>query len=167
MASNSNKDLTFKELFDTRWFFGEISEESAKVILMEASESDGRTVKRMIFLKADGQPNKLRLFLGLIRFDLEDKPHFRFDENHINFWCHGIGNPTFPGGYLETMVMRKETFKLQELSMVKVVDSGVNPETLKRGPFKIPLTLQQEVKKYQDCKTRFDYLYGSLLETPL
>ena len=167
MASNSNKDLTFKELFDTRWFFGEISEESAKVILMEASESDGRTVKRMIFLKADGQPNKLRLFLGLIRFDLEDEPHFRFDENHINFWCHGIGNPTFPGGYLETMVMRKETFKLQELSMVKVVDSGVNPETLKRGPFKIPLTLQQEVKKYQDCKTRFDYLYGSLLETPL
>jgi hypothetical protein len=167
MASNSNKDLTFKVLFDTRWFFGEISEESAKVILMEASESDGRTVKRMIFLKADGQPNKLRLFLGLIRFDLEDKPHFRFDENHINFWCHGIGNPTFPGGYLETMVMRKETFKLQELSMVKVVDSGVNPETLKRGPFKIPLTLQQEVKKYQDCKTRFDYLYGSLLETPL
>ena len=167
MASNSNKDLTFKVLFDTRWFFGEISEESAKVILMEASESDGRTVKRMIFLKADGQPNKLRLFLGLIRFDLEDEPHFRFDENHINFWCHGIGNPTFPGGYLETMVMRKETFKLQELSMVKVVDSGVNPETLKRGPFKIPLTLQQEVKKYQDCKTRFDYLYGSLLETPL
>ena len=167
MASNSNKDLTFKVLFDTRWFFGEISEESAKVILMEASESDGRTVKRMIFLKADGQPNKLRLFLGLIRFDLEDKPHFHFDENHINFWCHGIGNPTFPGGYLETMVMRKETFKLQELSMVKVVDSGVNPETLKRGPFKIPLTLQQEVKKYQDCKTRFDYLYGSLLETPL
>ena len=162
MASNSNKDVTMKQLFDTRWFFGEISEESAKVILMEASESDGRTVKRMIFLKADGQPNKLRLFLGLIRFDLEDKPHFRFDENHINFWCHGTGNPTFPGGYLETMVMRKETFKLQELSMVKVVDSGVNPETLKRGPFKIPLTLQQEVKKYQDYKTRFTYLYGPI-----
>ena len=55
MACNSNKDLTFKELYDTRWFFGEISEERAKAILMEASENDGRTVKRMIFLKADGQ----------------------------------------------------------------------------------------------------------------
>ena len=140
MASNSNKDLTFKELFDTRWFFGEISEESAKVILMEASESDGRTVKRMIFLKADGQPNKLRLFLGLIRFDLEDEPHFRFDGNRINFWCHG--NPSCPDRFIGTMVMRKEVFKLRELLMVKVVDSGVDPETLK-----IPLTLKQEIKK--------------------
>ena len=51
MASNSNKDVTLKQLFDTRWFFGEISEESAKAILIEASENDGRTVKRMIFLK--------------------------------------------------------------------------------------------------------------------
>ena len=62
MACNSNKDLTFKELYDTRWFFGEISEERAKAILMEASENYGRTVKRMIFLKADGQSKKLRLF---------------------------------------------------------------------------------------------------------
>ena len=62
MASNSNKDVTLKQLFDTLWFFGEISEERAKAILMEAFENDGRTVKSMIFLKADGQPNKLRLF---------------------------------------------------------------------------------------------------------
>lgn len=153
MASNSNKDLTFKELFDTRWFFGEISEESAKAILIEASENDGRTVKRMIFLKADGQPNKLRLFFGNLDY-LKDKPHFYFGENHINFWCNG--NPTCPGRFLGTMVMRKGIFKLQELLMVKVVDSGVNPETLK-----IPLTLKQEVKKYQDYKTGLA-LYGPI-----
>ena len=155
MASNSNKDLTFKELFDTRWFFGEISEESARAILMEASENDGRTVKRMIFLKADGQPNKLRLFFGSLNY-LNDKPNFFFGENHINFWCYG--NPTScPYRFIGTMVMRKEIFKLQELLMVNVVDSGVNSESLK-----IPLTLKQEVKKYQDYKTRFTYLYGPI-----
>ena len=154
MASNSNKDLTFKELFDTRWFFGEISEERAKAILMEASENDGRTVKRMIFLKADGQPNKLRLFFGSLNY-LNDKPNFFFGENHINFWCHG--NPSCPEIFKGTLVMRKEVFKLKELLMVKVVDSGVNPETLT-----IPLTLKQEVKKYQDYKTRFTYLYGPI-----
>ena len=53
--------------------------------------------------------------------------------------------------------MRKEIFKLQELLMVNVVDSGVNSESLK-----IPLTLKQEVKKYQDYKTRFTYLYGPI-----
>ena len=40
------KGLTLKQLFDTPWFFGEISEERAKTILMEASENDGRTVKK-------------------------------------------------------------------------------------------------------------------------
>ena len=141
MASNSNKDLTFKELFDTRWFFGEISEESAKAILMEASENDG-------------QPNKLRLFFGSLNY-LNDKPNFFFGENHINFWCYG--NPTCPDRFIGTMVMRKEIFKLQELLMVNVVDSGVNSECLK-----IPLTLKQEVKKYQDYKTRFTFLYGPI-----
>ena len=151
MASNSNKDVTLKQLFDTRWFFGEISEERAKAILMEASENDGRTVKRIIFLKANGQPNKLRLFIGSIDY-LKDKPYFYFEENHINFWCHG--NPSCPDRFIETMVMRKEVFKLRELLMVKVVDSGVDPETLK-----IPVTLKQEIKKYQDYRTRFTYLY--------
>ena len=152
MASNSNKDLTLKELFDTRWFFGEISKESAKTILMEASENDGRTVKRMIFLKADLQTNKLRLFLGSLLY-IKDEP--QFCENHINFWCNG--NPTIPESFLGTMVMRKEVFKLQELLLVKVVDSGVNPETLK-----IPLTIKENVKQYQDYKAHFTNLYGSI-----
>ena len=156
MASNSNKDLTFKELFDTRWFFGEISEERAKAILMEASENDGRTEKRIIFLKADGKRNKLRLFFGSI--DYLDKPYFYFEENHINFWCHGNQNPTCPEHFIGTMVMRKEVFKLKELLMVKLVDSGVNPETLT-----IPLTLKQEVKKYQDLITHFTWKsYGRI-----
>ena len=43
MASNSNKDLKFEELFNTPWFFGEITEENAKAILMEASENDGNS----------------------------------------------------------------------------------------------------------------------------
>ena len=151
MACNSNKDLTFKELFDTRWFFGEISEESAKAILMEASENDGRTEKRIIFLKANGQSNKLRLFLGSIDYS-EDKPYFYFGENRVNFWCHG--NPSCPDRFIGTMVMRKEIFKLRELLMVKVVDSGVDPETLK-----IPVTLKQEIKKYQDFKNHFTWKY--------
>ena len=141
-------------MFNTRWFFGEMSEESAKAILIKASENDGRKVKRMIFLKADGQPNKLRLFYGSLDY-LKDKPNFFFHENHINYWCNGI--PTCPGSFIGTMVMRKEIFKLQELLMVMVVDSGVNLETLK-----IPLTLKQEIMKYQDYKTRFTYLYGPI-----
>ena len=149
------KGLTLKQLFDTPWFFGEISEERAKTILMEASENDGRTVKRMIFLKADGQSNKLRLFFGSLNYSNSEANHFFFGENHINFWCHG--NPTCPGRFIGTMVMRKEIFKLQELLMVNVVDSGVNSESLK-----IPLMLKQEVKKYQDYKTRFTYLYGPI-----
>ena len=55
MASNSNEDLTFEELFNTPWFFGEITEEKARAILMEASKNDGKTVKIMIFKKAIGQ----------------------------------------------------------------------------------------------------------------
>ena len=152
MASNSNKDVTLKQLFDTRWFFGEISEERAKAILMEASENDGRTVKNMIFLKAVGQSNKLRLFFGSLDYSNSEANHFFFGENHINFWCHG--NPSCPDGFIETMVMRKEVFKLRELLMVKVVDSGVDPETLK-----IPLTLKQEIKKYQDFKNHFTWKY--------
>ena len=113
MASNSNKDLTFKVLFDTRWFFGEISEESAKVILMEASESDGRTVKRMIFLKADGQPNKLCLFFGSLNYS-EGKPMFYFGENHINFWCHG--NPSCPQFH------RNYGYEERSLQITRIVD---------------------------------------------
>ena len=105
----------------------------------------------MIFLKADGQPKKMRLFFGSLNYS-EGKPRFYFGENHINFWCHG--NPTCPGSFIGTMVMRKEIFKLRELLMVKLVDSGVNPETLT-----IPLTLKQEVKRYQDYKTHFTWKY--------
>ena len=152
------KGLTLKQLFDTPWFFGEISEERAKTILMEASENDGRTVKRMIFLKADGQSNKLRLFFGSLNYSNSEANHFFFGENHINFWwCHG--NPTCPGRFIGTMVMRKEVFKLRELLMVKVVDSGVNPETLT-----IPFTLKQEVKKYQDLITHLTWKYYGPIE---
>ena len=93
-------------------------------------------------------------FFGSLNY-LNDKPNFFFGENHINFWCYG--NPTCPDRFIGTMVMRKEIFKLQELLMVNVVDSGVNSESLK-----IPLTLKQDVKKYQDYKTRFTYLYGPI-----
>ena len=159
MACNSNKDLTFKELYDTRWLFGEISEERAKAILMEASENYGRTVKRMIFLKADGQSKKLRLFFGSLNYSNSEANHFFFGENHINFWCHGNQNPTCPEHFIGTMVMRKEVFKLKELLMVKLVDSGVNPETLT-----IPLTLKQELKRYQDLITHFTWKYYGPIE---
>ena len=109
----------------------------------------------MIFLKAIST-EKFRLFLGtLLSYDLEGKPNFYFGENHLNFLHNGNPLSTYIHRVSQTLVMSKETFKLQELSMVKVVDSTVNPETLD-----IPMTLKQEVKKYQEYKTRFTYLYG-------
>ena len=100
--------------------------------------------------------NKLRLFFGSLDY-IKDEPNFYFGENHINFWCHG--NPSCPKSFKGTLVMRKEVFKLKELLMVKLVDSGVNPETLT-----IPLTLKQEVKKCQDLITHLTWKYYGPIE---
>ena len=134
MASNSNEDLTFEELFNTPWFFGEMTEENAKAILMEASENDGKTVKRMIFMKAIGQ-NSLALFFGSISF-FKGKADFSFGENHLNFWH--IGAPE-----AESMVIRTKPFPLKELSMAKLLDriDLVNLETLV-----IPKTIKKTLR---------------------
>ena len=148
MASNSNEDLTFEELFNTPWFFGEMTEENAKAILMEASENDGKTVKRMIFMKAIGQ-NSLALFFGSISF-FKGKADFSFGENHLNFWH--IGAPE-----AESMVIRTKPFPLKELSMAKLLDriDLVNLETLV-----IPKTIKKNIEKYLIYRPRFISLYG-------
>ena len=152
MASNSNEDLTFEELFNTPWFFGEITEENAKAILMEASENDGKTVKIMIFMKDIGQ-NSLALFYGSLCFR-KGKPNFYFDENHLNFWFRGAPEAVLRA---ESMVLRTKPFSMKELWMVKLVDMTdlANLETLE-----IPKTLKEDIEKYLKYRPRFKSLYG-------
>ena len=140
MASNSNKDLTFEELFNTPWFFGEITVENAKAILLEASENDRKTVKRMIFMKAIGQTS-LALFFGSLYF-WKGKPNFNFVENYLNFWFRGAPEAILRA---ESMVLRTKPFSMKELSMVKLVDMTdlANLETLE-----IPKTLKEDIEKY-------------------
>ena len=152
MASNSNGDLTFEELFNTPWFFGEITEEKARAILMEASENAGKTVKRMIFMKAIGQ-NSLALFYGSLYF-LEGKPNFNFVENHLNFWFRGVPEAVLRA---KRMVLRTKAFSMKELSMVKLVSMTdlANLETLE-----IPKTLKEDIEKYLKYRPRFISLKG-------
>ena len=152
MASNSNGDLTFEELFNTPWFFGEITEENAKSILMEASENHGKTVKTLIFMKAIGQTS-LALFYGSLCFR-KGKPIFYFAENHLNFWFRGALEAVLQA---ENMVFRTKPFSMKELSMVKLVDMTdlANLETLE-----IPKTLKEDIEKYLKYRPRFISLYG-------
>ena len=152
MASNSNKDLTFEELFNTPWFFGEITVENAKAILLEASENDRKTVKRMIFMKAIGQTS-IALFFGSLYF-WKGKPISNFVENHLNFWFRGAPEAVLGA---ESMVLRTKPFSMKELSMVKLVDMTdlANLETLE-----IPKTLKEDIEKYLKYRPRFISLYG-------
>ena len=146
-TSESWKNLKLQDLYKCPWFFGELSEENAKEILVEAKQndencSDFSECKTILFLRTgfdDIKENYFTIALGhLVQYDgFNDQPRFYFYEDYsviirAMLSCN------------KNLVMRKNPFSLQELGKVKTAASGVNPETLK-----LPMMIKDEVKKYQ------------------
>ena len=154
------KNNTLEDLYKCPLFFGVLSQENAKEILIEAKQNDENSdAKSIIFLKTDFDDIKQHHFtivLGrLLQHDPNGQPQFYFHENYLS-WTYSI---------FENLVMRKNPFSLQELATVKTAASGVNLETLK-----LPKMIKNEVNKYQafiktlgDCVFIMDMASISLL----
>jgi hypothetical protein len=122
-ASQSWNNKNLEDLYKHPWFFGELSEENAKEILVEAKQNDEKSeAKTILFLKTsfdDIKQNHFTIVLGhLSQHALNGQPQFYFHEN-------------YPYSILQNLVMRKNPFSLQELVKVKTATSVVDPKTLK------------------------------------
>ena len=155
-ASKPWENLNLEDLYKSPWFFGEISEEEAKKILVEAKRNDGNLkAKRILFLKtvlwSPSQPrlNGKKHFTvvdGQIwQHDLNGQPQFIFHEDIWFIAVKAVNNDPF-----ENSVMRKNPFSLEELANVKIATSGVNVETLV-----LPEKIKDELKKYQAFNDSF------------
>ena len=150
------EDLNLEDLYKSPWFFGKISEEKAKKILVEAMQNDGNSkAKSILFLKtvlySASQPrlNGKKHFTvvngQLWQHDLNGKPQFIFHEDIWFIAIKAVNNDPF-----ENSVMRKNPFSLEELANVKIATSGVNVETLV-----LPEKIKDELKKYQAFNDSF------------
>ena len=150
------EDLNLEDLYKSPWFFGKISEEKAKKILVEAMQNDGNSkAKSILFLKtvlySASQPrlNGKKHFTvvngQLWQHDLNGKPQFIFHEDIWFIAIKALNNDPF-----ENSVMRKNPFSLEELANVKIATSGVNVETLV-----LPEKIKDELKKYQAFNDSF------------
>ena len=150
------EDLNLEDLYKSPWFFGKISEEKAKKILVEAMQNDGNSkAKSILFLKtvlySASQPrlNGKKHFTvvngQLWQHDLNGQPQFIFHEDIWFIAIKAVNNDPF-----ENSVMRKNPFSLEELAYVKTATSGVNVETLV-----LPEKIKDELKKYQAFNDSF------------
>ena len=169
-ASESWKNINLQDLYKCPWFFGELSEEDVKEILVEAKKND------------ENSDGKIILFSKTV-FDEIKKDHFTIVSGHL--LEHDInGEPMEDGGVdaivihgrqhqfyffeddwytaicsvrepFKNLIMRKYPFSLEELAKVKTATSGFNPETLG-----LPKRFEDEVKKYQT-------LNETLIQSPL
>ena len=131
-----NPDKNLADLYKYPWFFGELSEENAKEILVEAKQNDENSeAKSIIFLRTDFDDIKkihFNIVLGhLSQHDANDQPQFYSHEKYAYT-------------NIENLVMRKNLFSLEELATVKTAISGVDPETLR-----LPKMIEDKLKKYQ------------------
>ena len=158
MASSKPwENLNLEDLYKSPWFFGEISEEEAKKILVEAKRNDGNLkAKRILFFKTVflGCPCQSRFNMKkcftvvdgkISKHDLNGQPQFNFTEGIWFPVLIAVRNSPF-----KNSVMRKNPFSLEELANVKTATSGVNVETLK-----LPKTIEDEIKKYQALNELF------------
>ena len=150
------EDLNLEDLYKSPWFFGKISEEKAKKILVEAMQNDGNSkAKSILFLKtvlySASQPrlNGKKHFTvvngQLWQHDLNGQPQFIFHEDIWFIAVKAVNNDPF-----ENSVMRKNPFSLEELANVKIATSGVNVENLV-----LPEKIKDELKKYQAFNDSF------------
>ena len=137
VPSQSWKNKNLEDLYKYPWFFGELSEENAKEILVEAKKNDTNSkAKSIIFLRTDFDDIKkihFNIVLGhLLQHDTNGQPQFYLHEN------------PYPYTIIENLVMRTNPFSLEELATVKTVISGVDPESLR-----LPKMIEDELKTYQ------------------
>ena len=137
VPSQSWKNKNLEDLYKYPWFFGELSEENAKEILVEAKKNDTNSeAKSIIFLRTDFDDIKkihFNIVLGhLSQHDTIGQPHFYLHEN------------PYPYTIIENLVMRTNPFSLEELATVKTVISGVDPESLR-----LPKMIEDELKTNQ------------------
>ena len=137
------ENLNLEDLYKSPWFFGEISEEEAKKILVEAKQNDGNLKAKSIFFFKTGLWSNGKKYFTIVdgqiaKHDLNGQPQFNFTE--------GIWFPVLIAVSLQgkNSVLRKNPFSLEELANVKTATSGVNVETLK-----LPKMIEDEIKKYQ------------------
>ena len=166
-ASKPWENLNLEDLYKSPWFFGELSEEEAKKILVEAKQNDGNLkAKSILFLKTVlWSPSQPRL---------NGKKHFTVVDGQI--WQHDLnGQPQFifyediwflvkkavKTNPFKNSVMRENPFSLEELANVKTATSGVSVETLK-----LPKMIEDEIKKYQALNESFLSAIISYLQLP-
>ena len=135
-ASKPQENINLEDLYKCHWFFGELSDEKAKEILIEAKKKEPNSeVKSILFLKTvvwrpSGQKH-FTLVSGHIvcqgkkRYDPNYQPRFIFYEN---LWCTTIGSVEI--NPFVNSVMRTNPFSLEELALVKTATSKINVETL-------------------------------------
>ena len=155
-ASKPPENINLEDLYRCHWFFGELSEEKAKEILIEARKKEPNSeVKSILFLKTvvwrpSGQKH-FTLVSGHIvcqgkkRYDPNYQPRFVFYEN---LWCTTIGSVEI--NPFVNSVMRTNPFSLEELALVKTATSKINVETLK-----LPKMITDEIEKYQALNDNF------------
>ena len=152
-TSKPRKYRKLEDLYKCHWFFGELSEENAKEILIEAMRKNEKSeAKSILFLKTvlwmpSGQKH-FKVVSGHIcgekwRHDHNHQPQIYF---HENLWCsatEAVNNDPFVDS-----AMRNYPFSLEELALVKT--SEIKVETLK-----LPEMIKDKVEKYQALNDNF------------
>ena len=147
------KYVNLEDLYKCDWFFGELSEENAKEILIEAMRKNEKSEgKSILFLKTvlwmpSGQKH-FKVVNGHIcgkkwRHDHNHQPQIFFCEP---LWCSAtdaVNNNPF-----KDSVMRNNPFSLEVLALVKTSEMKV--ETLE-----LPEMIKDEVEKYQALNDNF------------
>lgn len=151
--SKPRKNVNLEDLYNCHWFFGELSEESAKEILIEAMRKDEKSEgKSILFLKTVlWMPSRQKHFTvvsGHIwgkkwRHDHNHQPQFTFYEN---LWCSATDAVT--NDPFEDSVIRNDPFSLEKLALMKTCEIKV--ETLK-----LPKIIKDEIEKYQALNENF------------
>ena len=147
-ASKPQENKNLEDLYKCHWFFGQLSEEKAKEILIEAKKKEPNSVvKSILFLKTvvwrpSGQKHFILVSGHIVCrgkwHDPNSQPQFIF---HENLWCTTIGSVKI--NPLANSVMRTNPFSLEELALVKTAASEINVETLK-----LPKMITDEIEKY-------------------
>ena len=155
-ASKPRENINLEDLYRCHWFFGELSEEKAKEILIEARKKEPNAeVKSILFLKTvvwrpSGQKHFTLvsghiLCQGKKLYDPNSQHLFIFKEN---LWSTIIGSVKINPFY--NSVVRTNPFSLEELALVRTATSKINVET-----FKLPKMITDEIEKYQALNDNF------------
>ena len=164
-ASKPQENINLEDLYKCHWFFGELSDEKAKEILIEAKKKEPNSeVKSILFLKTvvwrpSGQKHftlvsghivcrgKWKNPNSLLRVRWYEGESFTifFKEN---LWCSTIGSVKI--NPFVNSVMRTNPFSLEELALVRTATSKINVETLK-----LPKMITDEIEKYQALSDNF------------